>query len=133
VFLKFLKQNSFSFKWHTTDVLFGYNIKDSFGLFQGWIYCFGGCRTIKMWKPLSVPINLGHDFFIIISYSNWNYKPAFHDFRDATVSIKSVDSISVLWKPKGGCLSCLPINPALLYLHLPLSFIFILNNITQNL
>jgi hypothetical protein len=38
-------------------------------------------------------------FLVIISYNNLNIL-GFRDFRDANVSIKSVDSVSVLWRPR---------------------------------
>jgi hypothetical protein len=60
---------------------------------------------MKLWRPITVRTGLGYenDFIAVclISYDNLKYKVTFRDFREANVSIKSVDSISVLWRPRG--------------------------------
>jgi hypothetical protein len=43
-------------------------------------------------------------------YNNEKYKLAFRDFGEADVSIKSVDSISVLWRSWGDLPGCSPLN-----------------------
>jgi hypothetical protein len=50
--------------------------------------------------------------FFNISCNN-NYKITFCDFREANVSVKSVDFLSVFWRPPGYYLSRFPLNPAL--------------------
>jgi hypothetical protein len=59
--------------------------------------------AIKMWRPPSAAKNLSYDnyFSFLIFYDNYKYKLTFCDFRETNVSIKYVDSISVLWWPRG--------------------------------
>jgi hypothetical protein len=68
-----------------------------------------------VWRPLLVTTNLvyGSSFLIfLVFYNNYKYKRTFVDFREANVSVQSVDYISVLWRPQGYCPP--PPNPALL-------------------
>jgi hypothetical protein len=51
--------------------------------------------------------------FIVIYYSNYKYKPTLRNFRQADISIKSVDFVSVLCRPWGDRPGSSPLNPAL--------------------
>jgi hypothetical protein len=48
-----------------------------------------------------------------ISHNNQKYDLIFRDFRERNVSIKSVDSLPVLWRPKGNRPSRFFLNPTL--------------------
>jgi hypothetical protein len=61
---------------------------------------------MKMWRPLPVKTNLGYDN---PSYNNQTYELIFRDLREAGVSVKPVDSVSVLWRAGRPFLS-LPLN-----------------------
>jgi hypothetical protein len=67
---------------------------------QGRIFSSGGPGVFELWMSLSVTTNLGYDsflfFLVLISYNNRKYKRIFHGCREANVSMKSVDSISIL-------------------------------------
>jgi hypothetical protein len=66
-----------------------------------------------MWRPISVVTNLGYDIFVLlIFYNNKKYKLTFRDFREENISIKSVHSISVLWRPRGERPGRPTLNPA---------------------
>jgi hypothetical protein len=74
-----------------------------------------GGGAIKMRRPISVKTNLRYASFVVdvISYTNSKYNLTFRDLGEANVSIKSVDSISVLWRPRGDRRGRSPFNPAL--------------------
>jgi hypothetical protein len=75
---------------------------------KGRIYSFGGPGATKMWRSLPATANLFYNnLFIInvISHNNYKYNQTFRGFKEANVSIKSVDPCSVSWRPPG------PITP----------------------
>jgi hypothetical protein len=76
------------------------------------ICCFGGPGSIKMWSTLPVTINLGYNSFLLFIIIIKNKKLTFRNFREADVSIKSVDTISVMRAPRGDRLGSSPWNPA---------------------
>jgi hypothetical protein len=51
--------------------------------------------------------------FVYISYNRYNYKQAFRDCGEAGISVKSVNSISILWRPWGKLPGRCPLNSAL--------------------
>jgi hypothetical protein len=59
-------------------------------------------EAIEVLRPLSVTTNLCHDSFCCCSYYNYlKYQITFSDLRKSDVSMKCMDSISVLWRPRG--------------------------------
>jgi hypothetical protein len=72
---------------------------------------------LQLWGPLSVATNLGHDtYFLLLLFLviTVNTIQLLEIFREASVSIKTVDSMPVFWRPWGDRPGRFPLNPALL-------------------
>jgi hypothetical protein len=69
-------------------------------------------------KSVEAPVNnkfrLGrYIFFVLISYNNQKYKLTTREFRKVIVSVKSMNFIYVLWRPRGQRLCRSSLNLAL--------------------
>jgi hypothetical protein len=57
-------------------------------------------------------MTIAFSFFLLFFVGTRSTKYTFHDFREANVSVKSVDSISVLRRPQSEHPRHSPLNPA---------------------
>jgi hypothetical protein len=77
------------------------------------IYSCEDPGAIEVRRSLSVTTTFSLWEFVLISSSNLKYKQTFSDFKEANVSVKSVHSVSVLWRPQGNRLGHSPLNRTL--------------------
>jgi hypothetical protein len=77
------------------------------------LYSCWGPGTIKIWRPLSVTINIGYASLLFLFQLRIK-KLTFNNLREANVQIKPMDSISFLWRPLGDRLGRSHLKSALL-------------------
>lgn len=82
--------------------------------FQGQIYSWGTQRNKNLETSISMSTFRYENTFNIVSYNSQNYELTYCDLKEENVSLKSVDSLSILYNPRGAHPLPLASNLALL-------------------